>query len=57
MSGKKSPDAYEVLVGLNYPDPNSDGELRAEPGDVVTDLPERSIGSLLHHGYIVKKEG
>lgn len=57
MTGKQAkPDAYRVLVGLNYPDPEGDGELRAEEGDVVTDLPERSIGSLVHHGYIEKKE-
>lgn len=43
--------AYLVLTGLNYPD-----NQRAEPGDVVTDLPEHSIGWLLKSGAIEPKE-
>lgn len=53
MAGSKSAphddDAveYEVLVGINYP-PNR----RAEPGDVVTDLPYGSKTTLLAMGAI-----
>jgi hypothetical protein len=39
---------YRVLVGLNYP-PN---DKRAEPGDVVDDLPPGSVGWLLDAGAI-----
>ena len=59
--------AYRVLTGLNYPieaayarqlargeavarDPSK--ERRAEPGDVVTDLPAQSIAWLLEQGHI-----
>lgn len=38
--------AYEVLTGLNYKD------IRAEPGDVVTDLPAQSAKWLLAQGHI-----
>lgn len=53
MAGSKSvstsDDAveYEVLIGINYP-PNK----RAEPGDVVTDLPYGSKTQLLELGAI-----
>lgn len=39
--------AYRVLVGLNYPP-----DRRAEPGDVVEDLPGKSIKWLTEQGYI-----
>jgi len=40
-----------VLVGLNYP--GSGGkEKRAEPGDVVDDLPEKAVASLTKQGAI-----
>lgn len=39
--------AYEVAIGLNYLDK------RAEPGDVVDDVPEADIRSLLDLGAIV----
>ncbi len=42
--------AYRVLVGLNYP--AKGGEKRAEPEDVVTDLPAKSVDWLLEGGYI-----
>jgi len=38
---------YKVLTGLSYP-PNK----RAEPGDVVSDLPKKSILWLVKRGYI-----
>lgn len=40
-----------VLVGLNYPD-GKGGEKRAEPGDVVDDLPDASVKSLTAGGFI-----
>lgn len=46
---------YRVLVGLNYPPDNK----RAEVGDVVTDLPDFAIRTLLRDGAIeeVKPKG
>ena len=38
---------YKILVGLNYPP-----DKRAEPGDIVDDIPKRSIPWLLEQGYI-----
>lgn len=47
------PKRYRVLAGLNYPDPARKGqELRAEPGDVVGDLPAKSVRWLLEAGVI-----
>jgi hypothetical protein len=44
-------DKHKVLVGLNYNE--GDGRSRrAEPGDVVADLPERSIRALVEAGAI-----
>lgn len=40
---------YEVATGLNYGPDNK----RAEPGDVVDDLPASDIGDLLALGAIV----
>jgi len=53
-SGKEAPLAsYEVKVGIDYPDPKSPGEeKRAEPGDVVDDLPEKSVKALVRDGVI-----
>lgn len=42
---------YRVLVGLNYPT-KTKNDKRAEPGDKVTDLPEKSIPELIGLGYI-----
>lgn len=39
--------AYLVKVGLNYPP-----DKRAEPGDIVTDLPGESLSWLIEQGYI-----
>lgn len=39
---------YRVLIGLNYP-PN---DKRAEPGDLVDDIPAGSVGWLLKDGII-----
>lgn len=48
----KAADHYEVLVGMNYgPD-----QRRAEPGDVVDDLPEGSLGWLLEQRCIRKTD-
>lgn len=47
--------AYEVVTGLNYPVKGK--ERRAEPGDVVTDLPESSISWLLEGGHIKLAKG
>lgn len=38
---------YKVLVGINYPP-----DKRAEPGDIVSDLPSKSISWLVEQGYI-----
>lgn len=46
---------YRVLVGLNYPAAGLDK--RAEPGDIVTDLPAKSITWLLADGYIEPMDG
>lgn len=49
---------YRVVVGLNYPTP--EGEKRAEPGDVVDDLPAEAVEGpegLLAQGAIVPEEG
>ncbi len=40
---------YRALVGLDYP-PGK----RAEPGDVVDDLPEKSVKWLLKDGKIAE---
>ena len=40
---------YKVLSGLSYPPDKT-----AEPGDVVDDLPEKSIPWLLKDGHIEK---
>jgi len=42
--------AYRVVTGLNYKDK------RAEPGDIVTDLPARSTKWLLDQGHIQRVE-
>ncbi|ATW59937.1 hypothetical protein SEA_WALTZ_60 [Arthrobacter phage Waltz] len=42
---------YKVNIGINYP-PNK----RAEPGDVVRDLPAASIKHLLESGVIEAAE-
>lgn len=41
------PHRYRVVDGLNYRDK------RAEPGDVVTDLPARSVPWLVEQGLVV----
>lgn len=41
------PKSYKVLVGIDYPP-----EKRAEPGDVVDDIPEESARWLLKQGLI-----
>lgn len=44
--------AYKVLIGLDYPP-----DRRAEPGDVVDDLPTSSVKWLLDSGAIEKVDG
>lgn len=41
---------YKVLTGIDY------AGKRAEPGDVISDLPNRSIAWLLDQGIIEKNE-
>lgn len=47
MAASKETAHYRVLTGLDYPPAR-----RAEPGDVVNDLPEQSIKWLRAQGYI-----
>lgn len=49
MSEAKKREWYQVLRGLNYPPGR-----RAEAGDKVCDIPEKSISWLLDRGYIKK---
>lgn len=42
---------YRVLVGLDY------AGKRAEPGDIVSDLPNKSVGWLTAQGIIEKTDG
>ncbi|WWT39950.1 hypothetical protein [Microcystis phage Mae-JY09] len=44
--------SYRVLRGLNYPPGR-----RAEPGDVVDDLPKGSIRQLIARGHIEPVKG
>lgn len=44
---------YRVLVGLNYPNPKG-GEFRAEAGDVVDNLPAKSLEWLVRQGLVEK---
>lgn len=50
--------SYKVLVGFDYPP-----EKRAEPGDVIADIPEASVSWMLKQNVIEpakpskKKEG
>ena len=41
---------YRILVGIDY------AGKRAEPGDIVTDLPGRSVGWLLEQGIVEKAD-
>lgn len=50
---RRAGDGYRVLRGVNWPNPNRKGqEKRAEPGEIVTDLPAGSIAELLAIGAI-----
>lgn len=42
---------YRVVTGLDYPGKGGAGK-RAEPGDVVSDLPVKSVPWLLEQGHI-----
>lgn len=44
--------AYKVLVGLSYPGDRPGKELRAEAGDVVTDLPDKALPWLVEQGLV-----
>lgn len=51
---------YDVLVGINYlPNGKGDAEKRAEPGEVVDDLPSGVVKVWLEQGVIAehKPEG
>lgn len=41
---------YRALAGINYP--GKSGEKRAEAGELVSDLPTKSVKWLLDGGYI-----
>jgi hypothetical protein len=43
---------YRAVVGIDYP-PNK----RAEAGDIVSDLPEKSVAWLLDSGFIEPLDG
>lgn len=45
---------YRVNTGLNWAPKLGAPERRAEPGDVVEDLPEKSVKWLLEQGHIEK---
>lgn len=56
MAAKPKPKRYRVLAeGLNYP--AGDGERRAEHGDLVDDIPDKSLPWLLKQGLIEPEEG
>lgn len=42
---------YRVLTGIDY------AGKRAEPGDIITDIPSRSVGWLLEQGIVEKADG
>lgn len=42
---------HRVLIGINYPD-GAGGEKRAEPGDIVDDLPAKSVKWLEADGIV-----
>lgn len=42
---------YRVLVGIDY------AGRRAEPGQIISDIPSRSVGWLLEQGIIEKADG
>lgn len=46
--------SYRVLVGLNYPPNGKGAERRAEPGDVVDDLPAAAVAWLLEDSSIAE---
>lgn len=41
---------YRATTGINYP--GRRGEKRADPGDIVSDLPSTSLDWLLSRGYV-----
>jgi len=43
--------AYRVLVGVDY------AGKRAEPGEIVSDLPPKSVGWLTEQGIVEKADG
>lgn len=49
---------YRALVGLSYPDPAKKGKTkRVKEGEVVDDLPSRSVSWLLEQGAIEEVKG
>lgn len=48
---------YRALVGLDYPRGGRGPDRRAEPGDVVDDLPKTSVPWLLEQGAIEEVSG
>ncbi|MFI7707608.1 hypothetical protein [Nonomuraea sp. NPDC049480] len=48
---------YKVLAGLNYTPKGRGEERRADAGDVVDDLPTKSVGWLVEQGAIEEVSG
>lgn len=48
----KAKKAYRALVGINYPNPKGDGEIRVESGELAASMPVASIPLLIEQGMI-----
>lgn len=50
---------YRVLTGMNYRPKGAKNEVRREPGEIIDDIPAKSIKWLLEQGHLepVKDEG
>lgn len=42
---------YRVIIGIDY------AGKRAEPGEIISDIPSRSVGWLLEQGIVEKADG
>jgi hypothetical protein len=43
---------HRVIVGMHYVPEGAEKEVRAEPGDIVEDIPDRSVKWMLRQGFI-----
>lgn len=48
---------FMTRVGMDYTPDGSETSKRVEAGEIVTDLPDKSVGWLTKHGYIEEPEG